>query len=86
MSNRLGMFRLVGMPGSHEVIFTDPHLIAEKIVEAGRDQRAETSWGDGDAVRSPSNRLPGTGRRIHPRQGRPKSVPSSNDINRGLTT
>jgi pimeloyl-ACP methyl ester carboxylesterase len=37
MSNRLGVFRLVQMPGSHEVIFTNPQLLAEKIVEAGRD-------------------------------------------------
>ena len=37
MSNRLGLFRLVQMPGSHEVIFTNPKGLAEKIVEAGRD-------------------------------------------------
>ncbi|HEX7005510.1 MAG TPA: alpha/beta hydrolase family protein [Alphaproteobacteria bacterium] len=37
MSSRLGLFRLVQMPGSHEVIFTNPTLLAEKIVEAGRD-------------------------------------------------
>jgi pimeloyl-ACP methyl ester carboxylesterase len=37
MSNRLGLFRLVQMPGSHEVLFTNPAGLAEKIVEAGRD-------------------------------------------------
>lgn len=37
MSNRLGLFRLVQMPGSHEVIFSNPVGLAEKIVEAGRD-------------------------------------------------
>ena len=37
MSSRLGLFRLVQMPGSHEVIFTNPTLLAQKIVEAGRD-------------------------------------------------
>jgi pimeloyl-ACP methyl ester carboxylesterase len=37
MSSRLGLFRLVQMPGSHEVIFTAPELLADKIVEAGRD-------------------------------------------------
>ena len=37
MSNRLGLFRLVQMPGSHEVLFTNPAGVAEKIVEAGRD-------------------------------------------------
>jgi pimeloyl-ACP methyl ester carboxylesterase len=37
MSNRLGLYRLVQMPGSHEVLFTNPIGLAEKIVEAGRD-------------------------------------------------
>jgi hypothetical protein len=37
MSNRLGLYRLVQMPGSHEALFTNPRLLAEKIVEAGRD-------------------------------------------------
>jgi pimeloyl-ACP methyl ester carboxylesterase len=37
MSNRLGLYRLVQMPGSHEVMFTNPSGLAEKIVEAGRD-------------------------------------------------
>lgn len=37
MSSRLGTFRLVQMPGSHEAIFTRPTTLADKIVEAGRD-------------------------------------------------
>lgn len=37
MSSRLGLFRLVQMPGSHEAIFSNPTLLAEKLVEAGRD-------------------------------------------------
>lgn len=37
MSQRLGLFRLVEMPGGHEAIFTNPDLLATKIVEAGRD-------------------------------------------------
>jgi pimeloyl-ACP methyl ester carboxylesterase len=37
MSNRLGLCRLVQMSGSHEVMFTNPAGLAEKIVEAGRD-------------------------------------------------
>lgn len=37
LSERLGLFRLVACPGSHEICFTNPRLLAEKIVEAGRD-------------------------------------------------
>ncbi len=37
MSSRLGTFRLVQMPGSHEVLFTNPRCLADKLVEAGRD-------------------------------------------------
>ncbi|MCU1694921.1 MAG: Salicylate esterase [Mycobacterium sp.] len=37
MSSRLGEFRLVQMPGSHEAVFTDPIGLADKFVEAGRD-------------------------------------------------
>lgn len=37
MSSRLGLFRLVQMSGSHEVMFTNPDGLAEKIIEAGRD-------------------------------------------------
>ncbi|ROO60162.1 alpha/beta hydrolase family protein [Micromonospora sp. Llam0] len=36
-SQRLGEFRLVEMPGSHEVLFTDPQLLAAKLVEAAAD-------------------------------------------------
>jgi pimeloyl-ACP methyl ester carboxylesterase len=36
-SARLGLYRLVQMSGSHEVMFTRPAALAEKIVEAGRD-------------------------------------------------
>lgn len=34
---RLGLCRLVQMPGGHEACFTNPELLAQKIVEAGRD-------------------------------------------------
>ena len=34
---RLGLCRLVQMPGGHEACFTNPGLLAEKILEAGRD-------------------------------------------------
>jgi pimeloyl-ACP methyl ester carboxylesterase len=37
LSERLGLFRLVECEGSHELCFTDPQLLARKIVEAGRD-------------------------------------------------
>lgn len=37
MSQKLGLFRLVQCPGSHELCFTDPKLLAEKMIEAGRD-------------------------------------------------
>ena len=37
MSGRLGLYRLVQMPGPHEVMLTDPRGFADKIVEAGRD-------------------------------------------------
>ncbi len=37
MSGRLGLYRLVQKPGSHEVVFTNPRLLAEALVEAGRD-------------------------------------------------
>jgi pimeloyl-ACP methyl ester carboxylesterase len=36
-SDRLGLFRFVSMPGSHEVCFSNPRLLAEKIIVAGRD-------------------------------------------------
>ena len=37
MSSRLGLFRLVQMPGSHEVMFSNPGGLAEKVIAAGRD-------------------------------------------------
>ncbi len=37
LSEKLGLFRLVELPGSHEVCFTNPTLLAEKVIEAGRD-------------------------------------------------
>ncbi|NJM90562.1 MAG: alpha/beta hydrolase [Hydrococcus sp. RU_2_2] len=37
MSNRLGLFRFVQMPGGHEVMFSNPVGLAEKIIAAGRD-------------------------------------------------
>jgi pimeloyl-ACP methyl ester carboxylesterase len=37
MSGRLGLYRLVQMPGGHEVLYTNPKGLAEKIIEAGRD-------------------------------------------------
>ncbi|MYH33824.1 MAG: alpha/beta hydrolase [Gammaproteobacteria bacterium] len=37
MSNRLGLYRLVQMPGDHEALLTSPGLLAEKLIEAGRD-------------------------------------------------
>ena len=37
LSERLGLFRLVECPGSHEVWFTDPKTIAHAVVRAGQD-------------------------------------------------
>ena len=37
MLSRLGEFRLVRMPGSHEAVFTNPIGLADKFIEAGRD-------------------------------------------------
>lgn len=37
LSEKLGLYRLVAMPGSHEVCFTHPELLGQKIMEAGRD-------------------------------------------------
>jgi pimeloyl-ACP methyl ester carboxylesterase len=37
MSGRLGLHRFVQMPGSHEVMVTNPRGLAEKLIEAGRD-------------------------------------------------
>ncbi|QRP43181.1 alpha/beta fold hydrolase [Amycolatopsis sp. FDAARGOS 1241] len=37
MSSRLGLYRLVQLPGSHEVMFTAPERLATAIEEAARD-------------------------------------------------
>lgn len=37
LSEKLGLYRLVSMPGSHSVHATNPKLLAQKIIEAGRD-------------------------------------------------
>lgn len=37
MSEKLGLFRLVQIPGSHELCFTDPGALAQAIMLAGRD-------------------------------------------------
>jgi pimeloyl-ACP methyl ester carboxylesterase len=37
LSERLGLFRLVQCAGGHELCFTNPALLARKIIEAGRD-------------------------------------------------
>ena len=37
LSEKLGIFRLVQVAGSHELCFTNPELLALKILEAGRD-------------------------------------------------
>jgi pimeloyl-ACP methyl ester carboxylesterase len=36
-SNRLRRFRYVAMPGDHEAMYTNPALLAQKLVDAGRD-------------------------------------------------
>jgi acetyl esterase len=38
VTSRLGACRIVEMPGSHEVMFTNPKGLANKIIEAARDQ------------------------------------------------
>ena len=37
LSEKLGLFRLVQTHGSHELCFSHPKLLAEKIMEAGSD-------------------------------------------------
>lgn len=37
LSERLGLFRLVECPGSHEAWFTSPAVLAKAIIAAGRD-------------------------------------------------
>ncbi|KPQ20513.1 MAG: hypothetical protein HLUCCA24_02090 [Rhodobacteraceae bacterium HLUCCA24] len=37
LSEKLGLFRYVAIPGSHELCFTDPAALARGIIAAGRD-------------------------------------------------
>ena len=37
LSERLGLFRLVECPGSHELWFSNPPVLAQAILQAGRD-------------------------------------------------
>ncbi len=37
LSEKLGLFRLVAIPGSHELCFTNPAALADAIMLAGRD-------------------------------------------------
>jgi hypothetical protein len=37
LSEKLGLYRLVLAEGGHEVCFSNPKLLAAKIMEAGRD-------------------------------------------------
>ena len=37
LSERLGLFRNIESPGSHEAWFTDPEGLARAVVDAGRD-------------------------------------------------
>jgi hypothetical protein len=37
MSSRLGAFKLVEMDGSHEVMFTRPGELADKIIQASSE-------------------------------------------------
>jgi len=39
MSSRLGRFKLVEMDGSHEVMFTRPEELADKLIHASSDER-----------------------------------------------
>ena len=37
LSEKLGLFRLIQIPGGHEVCFTSPERLAQAIMDAGRD-------------------------------------------------
>ena len=37
LSEKLGLFRYLWMPGSHELCFTDPKALCETVIRAGRD-------------------------------------------------
>jgi hypothetical protein len=45
MSSRLGPHKLVEMDGSHEVMFTRPAELADKIIEASSEQTAAQNSG-----------------------------------------
>ena len=49
LSEKLGLFRLVRVRGSHELCFTDPAPLAQALVEAGRNRGCAVS-----AARIPS--------------------------------
>jgi len=37
LSQKLGLFRLIQIPGSHELCFSNPARLAQAIIDAGRD-------------------------------------------------
>ena len=37
MTCRLGLYRFLQMPGGHELLFSNPNGLADKIIDAGRD-------------------------------------------------
>jgi len=37
LSQKLGLFRLVQIPGSHELCFSNPGRLAHALMDAGRD-------------------------------------------------
>ena len=37
MTSRLGLHRFVQMPGGHELLFSNPNGLADRIIESGRD-------------------------------------------------
>ena len=37
LSQKLGLFRLVQVPGSHELCFSNPSRLAQALMDAGRD-------------------------------------------------
>jgi len=37
LSQKLGLFRLIQIPGSHELCFSNPVQLARAIIDAGRD-------------------------------------------------
>ena len=37
LSEKLGLFRLVQVPGSHELCFSNPERLAQAFMDAGRD-------------------------------------------------